>query len=136
MYVCVCVCVCVLPHATVDDDSTRKACWVLRVSLTYYRECVRVCVCVCVCVWRDGGGLELERERDSTLAGGKSLSLLYSAGIDIWWQCQLLYCADHTALLPQPVITSLHLSHCCCSWQLKVRANRVTGTFSYASPSL
>ena len=48
---CVCVCVCVLPHATVDDDSTRKACWVLRVSLslTYYRECVRVCVCVCVC---------------------------------------------------------------------------------------
>jgi len=116
---CVCVCVCVLPHATVDDDSTRKACWVLRVSLslTYYRECVCVCVCVCVERWRWSG----IRERDSTLTGGKNLSLLYSAGIDIWWQCQLLYCADHTALLPHPVITSLHLSHCCCSWQLKVR---------------
>jgi hypothetical protein len=57
----------------------------------------RMCECVCVCVCGDGGGLELER--DNTLAGGKSLSLLYSAGIDIWWQCQLLYCADHTALL-------------------------------------
>jgi len=51
---CVCVCVCVLPHATVDDDSTRKACWVLRVSLSHTTENV--------CVWRDGGGLELERE--------------------------------------------------------------------------
>jgi len=52
---------------------------------------------VCVERWRWSG----IRERDSTLAGGKSFSLLYSAGIDIWWQCQLLYCADHTALLPQ-----------------------------------
>jgi hypothetical protein len=57
--------------------------------------------CVCVCVERererDGGGLEFER--DSTFMRGKSLSLLYSAGIDIWWQCYLLYWADHTALL-------------------------------------
>jgi hypothetical protein len=66
------MCVCVLPHATTvdddddddDDDSTRKACWVLSVSLSDAQ-----CVCVCEEV-------EEELERDSKLerVGKRGLS--------------------------------------------------------------
>jgi hypothetical protein len=90
--VCVCVCVCVFCLMLL------LMMMILLARLArYYVYLSHILQRMCVCRWRWSG----IRERDSTLAGGKSLSLLYSAGIDIWWQCQLLYCADPTALLPQ-----------------------------------